>query len=225
MMLLSELLNIPRGITAIIGGGGKTTLMYALAKEIMWRERVIVCTTTQILPPCHVPVVAQADEEALNFWLRERWCVCAGTLLRNGKLGAPEIPMDRLTAMAPYVIAEADGSRGLPFKAHRSGEPVIPGETKLRILVVGVKGLGQPVYRAAHRPALYAQLAGCDEGELITPEIAAAVINRENYHDIVFINQADETEDMKKAKLLAEKLNCPVYAGALEKGGWQCLHL
>ena len=32
-MKLSEMLRVDKGVTAIIGGGGKTTLMYALAEE------------------------------------------------------------------------------------------------------------------------------------------------------------------------------------------------
>ena len=33
-MALAELLNIQRGLTAITGSGGKTTLLYALAREL-----------------------------------------------------------------------------------------------------------------------------------------------------------------------------------------------
>ena len=45
-MALAELLNIQRGLTAITGSGGKTTLLYALARELSAEARVIVCTTT-----------------------------------------------------------------------------------------------------------------------------------------------------------------------------------
>ena len=36
---LCDLLDIRPGVTALIGGGGKTTLMYHLAREL--RERVL----------------------------------------------------------------------------------------------------------------------------------------------------------------------------------------
>ena len=49
-MQLRRMLGIQPGLTAIIGGGGKTTLLYALAHELSQTARVIVCTTTHILP-------------------------------------------------------------------------------------------------------------------------------------------------------------------------------
>lgn len=59
-MALAELLNIQRGLTAITGSGGKTTLLYALARELSAEARVIVCTTTHIYPGrASDPVVAR----------------------------------------------------------------------------------------------------------------------------------------------------------------------
>ena len=48
-MELAELLGIKPGVTALIGGGGKTTAMYRLAREL--RGTVICCTSARILPP------------------------------------------------------------------------------------------------------------------------------------------------------------------------------
>ena len=54
-MNLSEALQIRPGVTAIIGGGGKTTLMERLAHELSGKARVIVCTTTHIYPEKTMP--------------------------------------------------------------------------------------------------------------------------------------------------------------------------
>ena len=48
--MLAAMLKIEKGVTAIIGSGGKTSLMYALAEELGEKNRVIVCTTTLISP-------------------------------------------------------------------------------------------------------------------------------------------------------------------------------
>ena len=48
---LFELLKIEKGITAIIGAGGKTSLMLALAKELAELGKVIVSTSTKIFEP------------------------------------------------------------------------------------------------------------------------------------------------------------------------------
>ena len=50
-MLLSERLGIRPGVTAVIGGGGKTTLLRTLGTELAADgARVLLCTTTKIFP-------------------------------------------------------------------------------------------------------------------------------------------------------------------------------
>ena len=50
-MKLASLLQVGRGVTAIIGGGGKTTLMETLAGELSKKGRVIITTSTHIRRP------------------------------------------------------------------------------------------------------------------------------------------------------------------------------
>ena len=47
-MQIAPLLHVGRGVTAIIGGGGKTTLMETLAGELSKKGKVIITTTTHI---------------------------------------------------------------------------------------------------------------------------------------------------------------------------------
>ena len=49
-MKLSELLNIQPGVTAIIGSGGKTTLIKTLGRELAEEHSVLLTTTTKIMP-------------------------------------------------------------------------------------------------------------------------------------------------------------------------------
>lgn len=56
MERLCDVLEVRRGVTAVIGGGGKTSLLYRLASELRERGMVLVATTTRILPPAHLPV-------------------------------------------------------------------------------------------------------------------------------------------------------------------------
>ena len=69
-MELRELLEIGPGLTALIGGGGKTTLMYHLASELRQQGTVLVCTTTKIWPPAHLRVCT--EEGTLREELRRR---------------------------------------------------------------------------------------------------------------------------------------------------------
>ncbi|MFR7669405.1 MAG: hypothetical protein ACLU0O_00050 [Collinsella sp.] len=61
---------------------------------------------------------------------------CAGSICQagvldpqTGKLSSPAEPLDHLAQRFDYVLAEADGSKRLPLKAHAAWEPVIPSGT------------------------------------------------------------------------------------------------
>lgn len=97
-MELSERLGLCPGrerIVSIVGAGGKTTLMYALAGEYARRGlRVGAGTTTHILRPAgrrRVAVVCDGDPGALERALAGGRIAVAGTPARGapGKLAAP----------------------------------------------------------------------------------------------------------------------------------------
>ena len=222
-MLFCDLLSTGRGVTALIGGGGKTTAMYTLARELSPRGTVLCCTTTRILPPDHLPVLLSPGEEAVSAALADHGCACLGTPAENGKLSAPELPMARLAALADYVLVEADGSRGLPLKAHLPHEPVIPDCAVQTVLLAGASGFGRPIREAVHRPERYCALSGASPGDTATPRNLAAVLAAEGLGDRVFVNQADTAEALALAGELAALLPWPVCAGSLQRGKWTCL--
>ncbi len=216
-MGLAGLLNIRPGVTAVIGGGGKTTLLRTLGEELAaGGARVLLCAATKIFPFDGLPNLISPSEEALAEALAARRLVCAGTPVPGtGKLTAPALPMACLLALADYVLAEADGSAGRPLKAHAPHEPVIPPEANQTVCVVGASGFGRPISEAAHRPALYARLAGVPEDAPASPETEAAVLLAEGLHTRVFVNQAETAEARAQAAALAALLPCPVLAGSL----------
>lgn len=61
-MELWELLGIRPGLTAVIGSGGKTSLLHVLAQELSHRGTVLVSTTTRIMRPNWCPFAATAAE-------------------------------------------------------------------------------------------------------------------------------------------------------------------
>lgn len=213
-MRLAPLLNIGRGVTALIGGGGKTTLLYTLAEELRKKGGVILCTSTHIRVPEQYPLVT-GGAEALEAALAAHGAVCAGTPAENGKLTAPPLPFERLAGLADYVLVEADGSRGLPLKAHAPHEPAIPPNAQRVVLVAGADGFGKPVSAVCHRPALWATRAGVPVDAPATPEGEADVLLAEGLGDRVFLNKVESAEDYAAAEALAKKLDCPIVAGSL----------
>lgn len=222
-MELREKLHIRPGITALIGGGGKTTCMYALARELSEEARVLVCTSTHIYPPKQLPCLVSPTAEEVRQALQRENTVCIGTNGPDGKFSAPELPFSALAELADYVLVEADGSRGRPLKAHASHEPVIPDQADQALLLLGVTGIGRTILAAAHRPELYASRLGVSPDTVVTPALAADLLKLEALHSRVLINQVETAQQRADAEELAGLLNCPVCAGALQKGWLECL--
>ena len=211
---LAELLAIRPGVTAVIGGGGKTTLLRTLGEELAGQHPVLLCTTTKLLPFSDLPCARTAAE--LEELRRSHRLLCAGTdVPGTGKLTAPETPMAALAEQFDYVLVEADGAARRPLKAHAPHEPVIPTGANQTICVVGASGFGRPIAAAAHRPERYAALSGVPETAEATPETEAAVLRAERLHTKIYVNQVETLWNLADAKALACLLDCPVLAGSL----------
>lgn len=240
---LHELLKIEKGITAVIGGGGKTTLINSLAEELRHDGKVIICTTTKICPPENVRLICPDDSNSIREALAKAGepviCV-AGSMQNSRKLDMPNTPLDELETMADYILVEADGSKQLPLKAHASHEPVIPKNATQTILVMGVDGIGKSISKACHRPELYVQkLAEFDYTKcskdfdveklvntsetVVTPEIAMKVIKAENFGTRIYINKVEHENEWKVVAEMAAETELPVVAGSLWKGEYRCL--
>jgi len=216
--MLTDILEIKKGVTTVIGSGGKTSLMYKLAEELSENSKVIVCTTTQIFKPEHIITLISPNEEEIKKALENNNCICVGTQNEKGKLAIPNLSLSLLLKHADYIIVEADGSKGLPLKAHAEYEPVIPIESVETIVVLGIKGIGKTIKDVCHRPQIYADILKTDINVLVTPEMAAKVLKYEDYGDLLIINQVEDKEDVVTADVLAEYIDKPVYAGEVQKG-------
>ena len=217
-MKLGPLLGIQQGISAVIGSGGKTTLLRTLGEELP--GRVILCTTTHILPFPGMELYTGGTAEALDALLARHRLVCVGQWGGEGKLTAPALPMDVLARLADYVLVEADGSKRLPLKAHAPHEPVIPPESSQAICVVGASGFGRRVEEAVHRPEVFCRLTGARPEDPVTPALAARAIAREGLAWQVFVNQVDGPSDWAQAEEFAralENTEISVAAGSLQK--------
>jgi molybdenum cofactor cytidylyltransferase len=153
----------PQGeLVAFAGGGGKTSLLFALAAALP--GRVIVTTTTRIFAAQMqlAPAVCYADDlSRLGGYLTEhRTCLVVGRVEGDKALGIdPSLPGRLLTRPdVDTVLVEADGSRMRPVKAPAEHEPVIPPDATMLTPVVGVDALDGPLHAVAHRPERVSQL-------------------------------------------------------------------
>lgn len=237
---LASALRIEPGITAIIGSGGKSTLLKTLGLELMRAGgRVLLCTTTHMFPVAGVPWdgsnrrldavpwkpgaahVPGCTCEACAGLVRGSICQAGVLDPQTGKLSSPAEPLDQLAQRFDYVLAEADGSKRLPLKAHAAWEPVIPSGTANIVWIVGASGLGKLINEAVHRPELFCERCGCEPTDTATPERVAMVLNAElqalklgTAH--VMLNQVDTLSDPTIADRFEAALGRPLIATSLK---------
>ena len=221
-MGLVETLGVGQGVTSVVGSGGKTSLLAALARELP--GTVVLTTTTHILPFEGVPLVTSAEADDVRAALAESHVVCVGSRVqkdgsraeKNGKLTTPSLGIEQLTALADHVLVEADGAHLLPLKAHAPWEPVVPACSARTVLVLGASGLGRPVRDVVHRPEFFCELAGCAPEDNATPELVARAANVEALADVALVNQAGAAPEA--ARELAVLLAVPACVGSLRAG-------
>ncbi|MCW5862205.1 MAG: putative selenium-dependent hydroxylase accessory protein YqeC [Anaerolineae bacterium] len=162
-------------LVAFVGGGGKSSLMFALAAALP--GRVVITTTTRIfaaqmrLAPA---VVYAGDLAPLGPLLaRHGRCLVVGHVDGDKAHGVDLDLPARLLARpdVDFVLVEADGSRMRPAKAPADHEPVIPPGTTLVVPVAGLDALEKPLDEVVHRPEqARALLVGATAGESLAAD-------------------------------------------------------
>lgn len=216
---------LPR-LTAIIGGGGKTTLLFTLGRQLAAEGASVLLTTTTHLawpPPEGIVFLAPAAPEQLAAAAQPGALVLAGYPGENEKMMglSPEFFREACRAF-DHVLCEADGSRHMPLKFHREDEPCIPAETGLLLQVAGLSALSRPAAETLHRHAL----SGIAAEHCITEEDVARLMLRAFSHcgvscpSAALLNQADTPELCARGETVARLLRAegyPCAVGALRK--------
>jgi probable selenium-dependent hydroxylase accessory protein YqeC len=175
-------------VVSLVGSGGKTTLMYQLARELTTKGmRVITTTTTKILPPQFSEssrlVIADHEDSLLNtaqeLLKKENHITVAEKFIGPKLKGISPQLVDTMKEqkIADVIVNEADGARGCPLKAPNETEPVIPSSTTWTLAVVGLDGIGKRnTEDYVFRPDYFSRLTGVKVGEVITSEAVARII-------------------------------------------------
>lgn len=199
---------------SLVGGGGKTTLMFRLAAELARiEETVLTTTTTKIFEPteeqsAHV-IVSENPEEVLRksvAFLHHTTHITAARewLVSKGKLAGFEpytIDFFMKKGGFKWILVEADGAFRKPIKAPSEHEPVIPECSTCVIAVVGLDAIGKPLDdRWVFRPQIYSRVTGASLGSPVTERSVASIILADGglmkgcpleAQRIVFLNKAE----------------------------------
>ena len=179
------------GILAVVGAGGKTTVVSKLGAVAVSLERPVVVTTTtkmgseQVAPwnPYYGDdlalgeshIVEQMKYGQMGSWFQE--------IAGHKVVGLEPELLDTLHGRHPdwSIIIEADGAKTKWLKAPKPHEPVIPTKTATTIAVVNMQVLGKPLTEDyVHRIEEVQAITGIALGDRITPEGVARLLRHEN---------------------------------------------
>jgi len=217
-----------REVISLTGAGGKTTLMFLLARELFVSgKRVVTTTTTKILEPRPgetASLVVDESEEDLKQFVEKHLDQYKHLTIATERLGSDKLKgvsselVDELwgSKRVDYIIVEADGAAGRPVKAPREKEPVIPSNTTVLVAILGVDGIGMEINdENVFQAGRVAELTGIPMGEKLTEEGAAVLLTHPegilkgipfSSKGIVFLNKVDVPHGMKVAKKTAQKI-------------------
>lgn len=226
----AEIVGIgPGGVISITGGGGKTSLMFHLARQLAYAgKRVLTTTTTKILVP-------SAEESETLLISRDPRIIIRQAKARRGagvhvSAVSARLPRtDKLQGFPPeairtfedsgefdWVVVEADGAARKPLKAPAAHEPVIPGNSTIVVALAGLEVLGRPLgEEMVFRSELAGELMQLPQGETITVPALARLLAHPSggfkgappkARRFIFLNKADTPELQEKGGEVALQL-------------------
>jgi probable selenium-dependent hydroxylase accessory protein YqeC len=152
---INEILHIEKGdVVSIVGSGGKTTLMFELAKELRDRYKVLVTTSTKIYKPsytdCDYLYTSMQEYHDSIFCCNEKEnnvTVLAKEidLTKNKLIGINDVELEEVINDFDVTLIESDGSKNLPLKGWKKYEPPILLETNKTIGVIPIDVLNKKV--------------------------------------------------------------------------------
>lgn len=185
---LSPLLGLADSqIITFIGSGGKTSLMNTLGKEFASHGYpTLLTTTTHIMKPDFLSDESYIENEDLGQ-LANIFTNLKKNTLPLAALGIPEKVVNsnikwrspssdfcekiaefskKFSTKNPYkffkILCEGDGSKRLPIKLPKDGEPVFFPKTDTVIGVIGLSCLGKPIKETLFRYELLPNLTSLD---------------------------------------------------------------
>ena len=225
----------PGDVISIVGSGGKTSLLFRLARESRGRGQTVhLSTTTKMLRP---------DSGQYDRDISHGANIQPGINLLYGGVAGEKItapPTDQIRALCPVdglTLLECDGSRGRPLKGWADYEPVVPAFTTVTVGFLGLWALGRPVDDlTVHRMVQFCRLTGAAPGELVSLDHLAAVIQhpaglfqKAQGRQVLFLNFRQGEPGIAQAMALVERLrpalgrNLTILAGDIHGDAIQTL--
>ena len=204
-------------VIAVVGGGGKTSLIYRLNEELQTMgKRVIISTTTHMAYDPMLPLIKSTELEKVPEMLEKHGFVAVADIEENsGKMcSIEEKELKKLVSLCDIMLIEADGAKRKPLKVPADWEPVIPEFADMVISVIGLDCLGKPICETSHRAEYTSTFLKKNLDAPVTAEdiekIATSVhgLYKNVDHKVyrVYLNKADVLPDPKPAEQIVKNL-------------------
>lgn len=216
---LCEALSFSGGAAAFVGGGGKSSAIAQMARELsMQGMPVIVTTTTHMQLPARF--YHPADTAGIAAALARGEIVTAGRQTGERRLsGGSAQELAALRALCGALLIEADGAHMRPFKAPEDWEPVLPLAPDLVVGVAGATALYAPI-ADCHRPHRVAAICEKERAQRLTPADMARVLQSPqgqrkgvDCRYEILVNQADDGDWLEAALCVAYRCGRAVLRG------------
>lgn len=205
----------PADVVCFVGAGGKTSLMFHLAREAKEQgQKVLVTTTTKIF----IPDSDQYDGLDLSGQLFATVAIPGPGMYVGGRpssiagkiSGVDKDVLAMQRKLFELVLIEADGAAGKPLKGWNATEPVIPEFTTKTIGIVDIQTIGKVVDASfTHRLEIFCALTGAKVGEPLTIDHLYRLVvhphglfGKSGGDKVLFINKAESVRDLDHAKKL-----------------------
>lgn len=220
MKTLEEIFNINKGdVVSIVGSGGKTSLLFNLAKELKIKYKVLVSTSAKIFLPsddCYDFLYLNLDSYFNNKSNNSVGITVVAKDINkktNKLIGIDDKDLDILIMDFDVILLEADGSKMLPIKGWKNHEPPVLSKTTKTIGVFPVNLINKKIDKkfiyGFHEFNILT-----DNSEYINFRAIGKICSKKNgiFKNsngflYLFLNKADTVEEISISEELSNYLN------------------
>lgn len=223
---------------AVLGGGGKTSLVFRLGEELAtYYQKVLLTSLTNSVisnkyKTCFVEDVLTKNTAPLFGQGNPLYVM--GRQISSWKLGGISThQLNLISEKSDLAIFECDGARSRPLKVHTRTDPVVPDLATQVIILIGAEAVNTRVQEGlVHRPERFRSHWNLTDRSLLRTELIAEIVTTQkgylskNPHGIpvtYFINKADThpVEARELSRAIHKASSRPTFYGSLREGFWR----
>lgn len=237
-ILFDKYENAKNTCIGLIGGGGKTTLLFRLGQELSKNfQRVLLTSITKAGPSPNLPIHLRPLTE--NHYLEKLFDKENPLYLLDAKIGPDKYrgintpQLAKILSSVDVCVVEADGARSCPLKVHMGEDPILPDFITHAIILIGADAVNTKLNGGkVHRPDQFRKFWHLPKDAKLTPDLIAHIVTHPKGYlsrlnssvtPVYFINKADlfPSQAVLLSKAVYKQTSFPVYYGSITESWWK----